>query len=439
VKDNTPADHDGSLNADLSYTRSLTGRIVRLCLPALLWTIVAIAAPTFILQIKHQDRAIQEDFAVYYFSALEMRHGVSPYTTDLTKTARASGFDIHGIALSTDPPTLDLIFKALTYLPLHTAYCLWQAINLTCIAVAILLLIGFGSGLRISTSLTIGALFVLYPSVASHFWFGQSKFPLLLLFVLMMRSMRRERDATAGSSLALATLIHVFPIVLSGYLVLTRRWRVLGWTAAALLVGAVATIGFVGWRECVDFIAAIPSISNASWNIIQRNLSAPVFIARLLRWLSPNPGFAPNLIARALVIAVDLLIVAATTKVTLALPPQDDPDSRVFSLWVATAVFLLPVAWDYDLVLMLIPFSVLAVAGARGEASRRAIAMAVLSYLLLIWWEYVALSANKFGFFSMLAAYLSAYWLAADQPVAVSVPLISVPGEIWRRLALTAE
>jgi hypothetical protein len=88
---------------------------------------------------------------------------------------------------------------------------------------------------------------------------------------------------------------------------------------------------------------------------------------------------------------------------------------------------------------MLIPFSVLAVVAARGEASRRAIAMAVVSYLLLIWWEYVALSANEFGFFSVLAAYLSAYWLAADQAAAVRVPLLSMPGEIWRRLALTAE
>jgi len=366
VKDNTPADHDGSVNSDLLSSRRLTGRIVRLCLPALLWTIVGIAAPAFIIQIKHQDRAIQEDFAVYYFSALEMGHGVNPYTTDLTHTARASGFAIHGIALSTDPPTFDLIFKALTYLPLHNAYCLWQAINLACMAVAILLLIGFGSDLRISTSLTIGALFVLYPSVASHFWFGQSKFPLLLLFVLMMRAMKRGRDATAGSALALATLIHVFPIVLSGYLILTRRWRVLGWTTATLLVGAIATIAFVGWQECVDFIAAIPSIGNASWNIIQRNLSAPVFIARLLRERSPDPGSAPHMMTLALVIAVDLLILAATTKVTIALTPRDDPDSRVFSLWVATAVFVLPVAWDHDLVLMLIPFSVLAVVASRG-------------------------------------------------------------------------
>ncbi len=168
-----------------------------------------------------------------------MRRGINPYTTDLTQTARANGFDIHGIALSTDPPTFDLIFKALTYLPLHTAYCLWQAINLACMAAAILLLIGPGSDLRTSTSLTIGALFFLYPSVASHFWFGQSKFPVLLLFVLMMRSMKRGHDAKAGSALALATLIHVFPIVLSGYLGTDAQ------VARTRLDGR----GAIGWRH----------------------------------------------------------------------------------------------------------------------------------------------------------------------------------------------
>jgi hypothetical protein len=128
------------------------------------------------------------------------------------------------------------------------------------------------------------------------------------------------------------------------------------------------------------------------------------------------------------------LILAGTTLATLALPERKDPDSRIFSLWVASAVFLLPVAWDYDLTLMLIPFSQLAIVAARAEASRRALAMAVLSYALLVWWEYVALSANEFGFFAMLTAYLSAYWLAVDQPDAVRVPILAIPSEIWRRL-----
>ena len=86
---------------------------------------------------------------------------------------------------------------------------------------------------------------------------------------------------------------------------------------------------------------------------------------------------------------------------------------------------------------MLIPFSQLAVCATRGEASRRAIATAILSYSLLIWWEYVSLSANELGLLSMLTAYLSAYWLASDHPDAKPPPLLSLPGAIWQRLAPT--
>jgi hypothetical protein len=201
-----------------------------------------------------------------------------------------------------------------------------------------------------------------------------------------------------------------------------------------MIFGAAVTFAFAGWRNCIDFILAIPSISNASWNTIQRDLAAQVFISRQLQALFPNPGLALGLIRIVLNLAVDLLILTGTVLATLALPEREDPDSRIFALWVATAVFLLPVAWDYDLTLMLIPFSKLAIVAARGEASRRAIVMAVASYALLIWWEYVALSANEFGFFAMLTAYLSAYWLAVDQPGAVRVPMRAMPAELWRRL-----
>jgi hypothetical protein len=127
------------------------------------------------------------------------------------------------------------------------------------------------------------------------------------------------------------------------------------------------------------------------------------------------------------------VILITTIRATLAADKQDT-DSCLFALWVATSIFVLPVAWDYDLVMMLIPFSQLAVVAARGTASRRAIAMAALSYALLFWWEYVAHSANEFGFVAMLSAYLSAYWLAVDQPGAVRLPIRAMPAELWRRL-----
>jgi hypothetical protein len=432
------ADHEDSATANRFSIRGSTGRVLRILIPTLLWSVIGIAAPTFINQVRHHDRALQEDFAVYYFSALEMRRGINPYTTNLTQTARASGFDIHAIALSTDPPTFVASFEALTYLPLRTAYLIWQALNLACLVTAVFLLIGAGSGLNVSTAFILGASFMLYPSVASHFWFGQSKFPLLLLFVLMMRSMNRARDSAAGFALAFATLIHVFPIVLSGYLVLTRRWRTLGWTIAALLIGALVTILFAGWRNCFAFVLAIPSISSASWNEIQRDIAAQVFVTRQLRTLLSNRDILFAIVKLILIVAIDASIIVATTLATLALPVHTDPGRRIFSLWVATAVILLPVAWDYDLVLMLIPFSQLAVSSAHGEASRRAIAMAILSYSLLLWWEYFSFSANELGFLSMLTAYLSAYWLATDQPAVAPIPMLSLPGAIWQRLAPTA-
>lgn len=415
--------------------RAAAGRVLQLLIPALLWTVIAIAAPAFFNQMRLQDRPLQEDFAVYYFSALEMRSGVNPYTTDLTATARARGFHIHAIALSTDPPTFVALFEPLTRLPLRDAYLLWQSLNLACMLAAILLLLGFHSGLRLSTAFTLAALFVLYPPVASHFWFGQSKFPLLLLFVLMMRSMRRARPAVAGFALALAALIHVFPIVLTGYLMLTRRWRVLAWTLAALLIGSLLTIAFAGPRNCLDFLLAIPSIGTASWNTIQRDIAAQVFLTRQLRSLFPHPPVPFQIVRLILIAAFDAVLLAVTTAATLAMPARDDPQWRIFSLWVATAILMLPVAWDYDLVLMLLPFSQLAVSAAHAEASRRAIAAAILSCALLFWWEYVSLSANALGFLAMLTGYLSAYWLAADQPAAVRLPWTSLPSQFWRRLA----
>ena len=414
----------------------LAARVMRICLPVFLWTIVVIATPAFVNQISRQDRASQEDFAVYYFSALEMRNGINPYTTNFAQNARTSGFAIHSIEICTDPPTFVAVFEILTYFPLHTAYLLWQTLNLACLVGALLLLLGPGSGLNVITSLTLPALIALYPPVVSHLWFGQSKFPLLVLLVLMIRSMKRGHDSMAGVALALATLLRAFPIAIAGYLILQRRWRALAYLMASLAIGLSLTAAFSGVHNTLSFFANIPSFAGHAAAAIQRDLAINFFISRELFAISPHPGQVLNLTRIALIVAADFIVIAATTRVTLMLPAREDPDYRLFSLWVATAVILLPIVWDYDLVLMLIPFSQLAIVAARREASRRASAMTILSYSLLIWWEYVALSANEFGFFSMLTAYLSAYWLATDQPDAVNIPLLSLPTAIFHRITV---
>ncbi len=409
-------------------------RFVHLGVPTLLWTFIIIAAPTFVMILGHQRRAEQEDFAAYYYAALEIRHTVNPYTTDLTQEARASGLNIHAISHSNEPPTfLAFLIGPLTHLPLQRAYWIWQTVSLICFVTAMLLLLRPGTIMPLWLALTLAALAILYPAVASVFWFGQSKLVALALLVLVMRLMDR-RPRLAGFTLALVAMLRGFPFVLGGYLFLQQRWRVVVSAIAGVLIIGIGTIWIVGPATSLSFVSALPTVYVDQWNFMRSDFSIYFVVSRQIWAISPKPGLALDLLRRLLIVGIQFFVLAATCRVTLMVPVEKDPDHRLFSLWVATAICLLPVAWAHDLTLMLIPFAQLAVVGARREASRRAIAMAVISYLLLVWWQYIAHSGNEGGFLSMLAAYLSAYWLATDQPAGSTFPLSTFPARLIHRL-----
>ncbi len=116
---------------------------------------------------------------------------------------------------------------------------------------------------------------------------------------------------------------------------------------------------------------------------------------------------------------------ALGARATLIRKAGDDPDWRLFSLWVVTSMMLSPTMWLHVLVLLLLPFIQLVSAFSRNRASRRALDMAVVSVLL----AYVALasymldpgrypflktSLEECGFAALLTAYISTYWFATD-------------------------
>jgi len=401
----------------------------------ILWAIVGIAAPAFISDLYWNGRDVQEDFAVYYVLGQELRHGINPYTTDFTASARSSEFNIHAVRHGSEPPTfVALVCDPLSRLPVSTAYWLWQLTNLACLIAAVYLLIGPGSGIKPWNGLSLVALIALYPPVVTHIWMGQSKLPALLLLVLVMRWIDRGRDRRAGLTLAFASLLRFFPFALGGFLLLQQRWRVLFYAAIGVVIGSAVTVAVVGIHNSVSFVTAAVLLVDQSWTDTARDISIDTFISRQFHALMPrSPHFVAHA-CRAVNIVAKSLLLLMVARATLAQAVSKDPDSRIYSLWVTTSIVLLPVVWDYDLTLMLIPFGVLIVVAARGEASRRAIATAVASYILMIFWDYLTPTRFECGFLSMMTAYLSAYWLAVDQPSAVRLPIHSMPAELWRRL-----
>jgi len=411
------------------------GLFTRYCLPMVLWAIVGIAAPAFIMDLYRSRRDIQEDFAVYYMLGQELRQGIDPYTTDFTAAARQRGFNIHVIRHGSEPPTfVALVCEPLSRLPSRPAYWIWQAMNVGCLLAAMYLLIGPGCGIAPWTVLSLVALTVLYPPVITHVWMGQSKLPALLLLVLAMRWMECGRDRRAGLTLAFVSLLRFFPLGLVGYLVLQERWRILFNTLIGLVIGGALTIALVGIHNCISFVSAAALLVDQSWTATARDISIDTFISRQLHAMLPASVRFASSTAFASTVVAKLLILLATAKATLAQPPGCDPDSRIYSLWVTTSIVLLPVVWDYDLTLLLLPFGVLILVVARGEASRRAIATAIISYILLVSWDYLTPTGYECGFLSVVAAYLSVYWLAVDQPAAIILPVRLMPAGIWRRL-----
>jgi hypothetical protein len=127
--------------------------------------------------------------------------------------------------------------------------------------------------------------------------------------------------------------------------------------------------------------------------------------------------------------AAELALLGLTVKATAARSSSDDPDGRLFSLWIMTAILVSPTSWFYYLVLLTIPIVKLSAAAANNRTSARALWAGVACYTLA--WLYFTLvdmhspelalhpdtlvwrvGASPVG----LLAYLSLYWFAVDPP-----------------------
>ncbi len=395
-------------------------------------------------------RATQADFSTYYLTAKEISVHSNPYTADFLPSIEHQGYNTGGVTHATDPPTFVMLIAPLARVSINRAFWLWSALNAICLAVSAYLLFGAGSGLAARTRWMLIAIVVWYPAVAGNLFFAQSKLQTLLFLTLMLSLMKAGRDGTAGIAFGLAILLRVFPLAILGYVLLYRRWRLLVFTATTCASGTLITILVLGIADTRSFTHGIATLTDQRWASMAQDLSINGFISRVFWTFSP-PGQSGliDILRPAVVACVSFVILWMTVRATLAFVEIQDRDWRLFSLWVVTSVFLSPISWLHYEVIFLILFAELAAAVGHSRVSRRAIAMGLANWLFALlwaggvdeyaihartWWQHIV---AEFGFFSMLSAYLSAYWLAIDQPGAISIATRAIPIAIWRRVTNT--
>jgi Glycosyltransferase family 87 len=378
-------------------------------------------------------RATSWDFSHYYASAIVLRDGGDPYTTDLRPIGARLGLKIDEINRGTYPPTFIWCFSPLTRLPLRSAFFIWQGISIACLAAGLVLLMRGTVSRHAAAWLTLGVVF--FAPVQLHLALSQSQFMVFLLLVLVIRALERSRDAEAGVILAAATLLRAYPLAMAGYLVVRRHWKALGWMVAGLIVGGLMTVAAVGLRTCLDFKYVPALITQRYFLENPSNIALGSFIARMFWRLSDHGLIGTHeslreVVSLAACAAVGIFVLVRTWTQDES-EDEPDVDRRAYSLWLATMVLISPTSWDHYLVLLLIPFIQITSAAVAGRVGRPAVIMCIASYILAQIGFYVftlsgfvhshELLTTEMGFFSAAAAWVGTL-LFAGMPAVVRVP-----------------
>ncbi len=375
------------------------------------------------------------DFNCFYLWGLAARQGLNPYVTSLQPLADSTHLDIAGMDRADYPPTFILCFESFALLRPRAAYLAWTALNVAALAGVLFILLGETSALSARSRIVLACLGIFYFPVTFHFYWAQVQIVLLLLLVLANRWLMRGREMFAGFALAFAGLLKVFPLYLLAYLLLKRRWRAMLYTGVGLAIGIAVTIGFLGTSAPIDFVIRLYHRVAGNWlaehgltqgaNLIALGPVAVRLYAGLAHSAASQTAFSMRLVA----LIPQLALLALTACATLISTQDREHDEYMFSLWVVTAALLSPTAWIHYMVLLILPYAVLAKAAARGRASQPAIVIGVASYVLTQAWAIAlaaiafvappailrALEQNWFCLMTLLV-YLAVFLLAVERP-----------------------
>ena len=391
-------------------------------------TLVATVVAYFLVlyYFRVSDRTIKPDvgaflkldFGAFYAWAYAARIGLNPYSPDAVMPL-ASRLGVRAVPANYPPPFI-LAIEPLSLIPRIPAFWLWHGINLCLLLIAVWLLVADLDNSRKRVGFA-GAALLYGPVTASLFW-GQVEPFVLLMLVLALRNSEARRDFASGIAVGLAALCKIYPIVLLGYFLLSRRWTVVVSTGLTILGGILLSLIAFGGEVHADFIHQLLRTAGDKFWPNTMNASLSAVVAKSL-WLMAGPNISPGLkvLRIALIVLAASVVLAMTVRGTLRAKRRDN-DSIGFGLWVAATVLFTPVVWPHHLTGLLIPLR--QVAGDTRHKKEAAFRLAIYSYcaaeieLLLDWFRIpllphyfiaIQIATGSATFVAVLLAFGAAY------------------------------
>ena len=330
-------------------------------------------------------RTAQFDFSDFYTWAYAARVGLNPYSHDAV-IPLAHRLGVEAMPANYPPPFI-LALEPLSLVPPLQAFWIWHGVNFCLLLITVWLLVADLHPSQKRIAFASAAL--LYGPVTDALFWGQVEPFLLLMLVIALRQSAARRDIASGIAVGLAALCKIYPVVLLGYFLLSRRWTVVVSTGLTILLGILLSMLAFGSELSVDFLHQISRTAGDKFWSYTLNASLGAVVAKTL-WMvaGHNYGLAMKLTRTALIVLAVSAVLAMTIRGTLSANRRDD-DSIGFGLWVAATVLLTPIVWPHHLTVLLIPLRL--VIGDVRYKSGSAFRLAIFSYcaaefeLLLGW------------------------------------------------------
>jgi hypothetical protein len=314
------------------------------------------------LRVNH-TLPTNSDFNAVYIASVALAHEAPIYDIPAVKAvaAKAMGIPVENFFLAPFPypPWYALSTFYLGFLPIKQAALLWFEINLVLVFLSIWFLTdGWNGRLRL-IAFPLGLFFL---PVIGALSVGQNVFPVLLGGSMLVYALKKENVALLTLGSVLVTYKpHIGALMLLSVLVWTIASRSnfgRRATRSILLAGVfLFVIGFLAdpaWHiRYPQMLLGITSVnygSESSGALCSNCASLPVFFSR---WLFNGTLLTAALVALTLLVILFALTVQAREKFS------KEPILLLNAALLAT-LLVSPYLFNYDFVLLLIPFAVLA-------------------------------------------------------------------------------
>ncbi len=292
--------------------------------------------------------------------------------------------------LSPSPPTTPILLLPLGLLSGTALNVSWALANFAALIGAITLSLATCSSRRHRLLLVLSATGALLSApLYENLYRGQVYVFILLLYAVGLWAITHAHDGLAGVTLGILLAIKLSGWPLWIILLAWRRWRILLWASASVVVIVIATLLVMSAQVWLVYLTqTLPHWSASVMATVPAYQTVNGFFQHLFRYdaeLNPSPIWDAPPLATLLSLGLTLLMLAITLTRTKQLH---------WLVGIVLSVILAPLAEQYHFLILTAPFALLAVQWHRFNFETRvvfmlaiALVIAPLPYKNPQWWQ----------------------------------------------------